>query len=141
MEQTVTAFLDTNVLVYQVDSKAPAKQRRAQTLTALLYQQNEAVISTQVLQEFYNTATGKLRIPSHVSEGLARSFTQGRVVQLVPSLLFAAMRRHASGEFSFWDALIVEAALSAGCKTLYSEDMQHGRVIDGMTLENPFVGL
>jgi predicted nucleic acid-binding protein len=137
----VTAFLDTNILVYQVDNKAPAKQQRAQSLTALLYQQNEAVISTQVLQEFYNTATGKLRIPSSVSEGLARSFAKGRVVQLVPSILFSAMQRHASSQFYFWDALIVEAALAAGCKTLYSEDMQHGLVVNGMTIENPFVGL
>jgi predicted nucleic acid-binding protein len=51
------------------------------------------------------------------------------------------MQRHASSQFYFWDALIVEAALAAGCKTLYSEDMQHGLVVNGMTIENPFVGL
>ncbi len=137
----MTAFLDTNILIYQVDAKAPAKQERAQALTTGLYRRNEAVISTQVLQEFYNTATGKLRIPTHVSEALARSFAKGRVVQLAPPLLFAAMQRHAAGQFAFWDALIVEAALTAGCKTLYSEDMQHGQVVDGLRIENPFLGL
>jgi len=137
----VTAFLDTNVLVYRLDAKAPAKQQRAISLSAALFQSNEAVISTQVLQEFYNVATGKLRVPSEVVEGIARTFVMGRVVQVAPLIIFAAMQRHVSGHFSFWDALIVEAALSAGCKTLYSEDMQHGLVLDGMTIENPFLGL
>lgn len=137
----MTAFLDTNVLVYQVDTKDPTRQARALSLTATLYQQKQMVLSTQVLQEFYNTATAKLRIPSPVSEGLVRSFAKGRVVQVAPPIIFAAMQRHAGGQFSFWDALIVEAALSAGCKTLYSEDMQHGLVLDGMAIENPFLGL
>ncbi len=137
----MTAFLDTNVLVYRLDAKAPAKQQRAMSLSAALFQSNEAVISTQVLQEFYNVATGKLRVPSEVVENIARTFVMGRVVQVASPIIFSAMQRHANGQFSFWDALIVEAALSAGCKTLYSEDMQHGLVLDGITIENPFQGL
>lgn len=134
----MSAFLDTNVLVYRLDAKAPAKQLRAMTLSAALYRSNEAVISTQVLQEFYNTATGKLRVPAAMVEGIARTFALGRVVTIAPPVIFAAMRRHAGGQFSFWDALIVETALTAGCDTLYSEDMQDGLVVEGLTITNPF---
>jgi len=137
----LTAFIDTNILIYRLDGKAPAKQRRALSLTTKLYQQNQAVISTQVLQEFYNTATGKLQIASDVVEGLARTIARARVVQLAPPIIFAAMQRHASGMFSFWDALIVEAALAADCATLYSEDMRHGQMVGALTIENPFLGL
>ncbi len=137
----MSAFLDTNVLVYRLDAKAPAKQQRAIALSGALFQSNEAVISTQVLQEFYNVATGKLCVPLQVASEIARAFAQGRMVQVAPHIIFAAMRRHADGQISFWDALIVEAALSAGCKTLYSEDMQHGLVVKDMTIENPFWGL
>ena len=137
----MTAFLDTNVLVYRVDSKAPEKQQRAFELVNALYQTQNAVISTQVLQEFYNTLTRKLGVSPGDAAVAAKHQTKARLVSLSWPVIQAAMQRHANGQFSFWDALIVEAALSAGCKTLYSEDMQHGLVLDGMTIENPFLGL
>jgi predicted nucleic acid-binding protein len=118
------AFLDTNGLVYRIDFKAPEKQQRAAELVDALYLTyltQSAVISTQVLQALYNT----LRQNPGVSPGDAT----------------VAAKRHVSGQFSFWNALIVKASLASGCKTLYSEDMQHGLVLDGMTIENPFLGL
>jgi len=137
----MTAFIDTNLFVYFVDPEAQGKRQRATELINRLYLEDEAVISTQVLQEFYNTATRKFRLPREEVRATAREYGRARVVQMTPSIVFAAMGRHASGQFSFWDALIVEAALFAGCKTLYSEDMRHGMVVDGMTLSNPFAGL
>jgi len=134
----VTAFLDTNILIYRIDRQAPAKQRRAQALIEQLYQSGEAMVSTQVLQEFYNMATGKLRVPSEIAAGIAKRHANGRMVQVTPALIFSAMDRHASGQFSFWDALIVEAALAGGAKLLYTEDLQDGLTVDGLTIRNPF---
>lgn len=135
------AFLDTNVLVYRVDFAEPLKQQRAVQLVTRLFQAGEAVLSTQVLQEFYNTATSKLGLGSDDAAGAVRRLTGVPVIQVNVPILHAAMQRHAGGQFSFWDALIVEAALAGGCQTLYSEDMQDGFVVDGMTIENPFAGL
>lgn len=137
----MTSFLDTNVLVYRVDFDAPDKRRRAAQLLDELYQSRKAVVSTQVLQEFYNTITRKLGVSPSDAVVATRYHANTRLVSMSWPIIQSAMQRHAAHQFSFWDALIVEAALSAGCKTLYSEDMQHGLVIDGLTIENPFLGL
>lgn len=131
-------FFDSNILLYGVDDKEPEKQQTALALIAKRYTAEEAVISTQVLQEFYNIATGKLRIRPERAVQAARDYAQAQVVQLTPALLFAAMHRHGQGGFSFWDALIVEAALTGGCTLLYTEDMQDGLQVAGLTIRNPF---
>ncbi|MBI5330494.1 MAG: PIN domain-containing protein [Betaproteobacteria bacterium] len=133
-------FFDSNILLYGVDDKEPGKQSQAQPLLVKHYAAEQAVISTQVLQEFYNIATGKLRIHPERAARLAREYASAQVVQVTPSLIFDAMERHQNGGFSFWDALIVEAALLGGCAVLYSEDMQDGQTINGLTIRNPFVG-
>ncbi|MEW5786577.1 MAG: PIN domain-containing protein [Pseudomonadota bacterium] len=137
----MTAFIDTNVFVYLVDPLAPAKRQRAMELIQTLYLAGDATLSTQVLQEFYNTATRKFGLPGDVAAEAAQAHARGRVVRMSPDIVFSAMKRHTAGQFSFWDSLIVEAALSGGCKILYSEDMRHGQVVDGMTIENPFLGI
>jgi predicted nucleic acid-binding protein len=129
------AFLDTNVLVYATVTDDP----RAAIAMALLEQ--GGTISVQVLNEFTNTAIRKLkRSWSDVTAALA-AFRL-----LLPSLLPITVAMHEAAlemaqrdRVSFYDALIVAAALEAGCSTLLSEDMQHGRVIDGrLTIQNPF---
>lgn len=133
-------FFDSNILLYGVDDKEPQKQRQAQPLLMERYAAEQAVISTQVLQEFYNIATGKLRIHPERAARLAREYASAQVVQVTPSLIFDAMERHQRGGFSFWDALIVEAALQGGCSVLYSEDMQDGLKVTNLTIRNPFAG-
>jgi len=129
------AFLDTNVLVYATVTDDP----RAAIAMALLEQ--GGTISVQVLNEFTNTAIRKLkRSWSDVTAALA-AFRL-----LLPSLLPITVAMHEAAlemaqrdRVGFYDALIVAAALEAGCSTLLSEDMQHGRVIDGrLTIQNPF---
>lgn len=133
-------FFDTNILLYRIDYRSPLKQQVAERLLALHYEAGDVAMSTQVLQEFYSIAAGKLRVAPHLAAELVKGFACGLVIQVTPAVIFAAMTRHAEGGFSFWDALIVEAALTAGARVLYSEDMQHGRVIDGrLTLCNPFL--
>lgn len=135
----MSAFLDTNVLIYRIDPLSPAKQTRANELINDLYSTGQAVLSTQVLQEFYNTAVNKIRVPRDIAASLTRAHASDRTIQVTPALIMAAMQRHAAGNLSFWDALIIEAALAGGASVLYTEDLQHGQVINGLTITNPFL--
>jgi predicted nucleic acid-binding protein len=65
-------------------------------------------------------------------------FAEFPLVQVDKVLIAKAMQRHRNREFSFWDSLVIEAALQANCDTLLSEDMQDGRIIHGLTIANPF---
>jgi predicted nucleic acid-binding protein len=122
-------FIDTNVLVYLFDADAPEKARRSRELLAA----SGNVVSTQVLQEFYAVVTRKLSPPLRPADAQAalRQFTRlCRVVTLDAALVLAAARRSAEEQVSFWDALVIEAARSAGCRVLLTEDLHHGRVFD-----------
>jgi predicted nucleic acid-binding protein len=136
-----SVFLDTNVLVYVFDRDATKKQARARRILAGEGAAGRAFISTQVLQEFYVTVTRKLARPLPVADaeraviGLATL----PVVQLDTATVLAAIRASQVHQLSFWDALIVQAALDSGCTRLLSEDMQHGREIGTLRIENPFV--
>lgn len=134
------AFFDTNVLVYRVDFREPAKRAVAERLIDAAVVAGTAILSTQTLIEFYNSVTRKLGMPSAHAKVIAEGYGRIPLVTLTAPLIFAAMDRHAGGQFSFWDALIVEAALAGGAKVLYTEDMQDGLVVDGLTITNPFLG-
>lgn len=135
------AFLDTNVLVYIFDRDEPAKQARATHIFQSLMEEGTALLSTQVLQEFYVVATGRLRSPLTLPEaGTALdAFAQLPVVTITPEIVLNAARLHRSDSVSFWGALIVQAALSGGADILYSEDLQHGRRFGGLHIGNPFL--
>lgn len=135
-------FCDTNVLVYLFDRHAPEKRRRAQDLFREHSADDSLLLSTQVLQEFYVTVTRKLSVPLSGPEALeaTRRLASFSVVQVDAELIVRAAERSHSEMFSFWDALIVEAALAGGARRLLSEDMQHGRKVSGLIIENPFLG-
>jgi predicted nucleic acid-binding protein len=99
-----------------------------------------AVLSTQVLQEFYVSVTRKLAspLPPEVAEARVRDFSDLPLVRVDAPLILAAIARSRSLGFSFWDALILEAALSAGAERLLTEDLQHGQEIESLRVENPF---
>lgn len=133
-------FFDTNLLVYAFDPAAPEKQAIARELFHTHGSQGTLCLSTQVLQEFYVATTRarrQLLTPAAAIE-IVDDLAQYPLVTIVPQLIKQAMQRHQNQVFSFWDSLIVEAALAANCSKLLSEDMQHGLVIDEvMTIENP----
>jgi predicted nucleic acid-binding protein len=134
-------FLDSNVLVYTVDSGEPAKQAIARAIVAASANVSDIVISTQVLQEFYWTASRKFanRTEPHVVDQALHDFTRFQIVQVDVPIILAAIERVRTASISFWDALIVEAALTAGASTLLTEDLQRGQVFDGvLRVENPF---
>lgn len=135
-------FLDTNVLVYSFDPESPNKQRRAQGLIQEALQSQRGVISTQVVQEFLSLALRKFARPMSVTE--AREYLRSVLTPLChhfPALSFydRALLVEEEAGFSFYDALIVAAAVEARCSTLLSEDLQHGRTIQGVAIFNPFL--
>lgn len=134
------AFLDTNILVYLFDTSAPAKQRRAQALFEELALTGQALLSTQVLQEFYVTVTQKLAEPVELDAAYqaVRDLATLPLVQVDPQLVLAGIQRSQRDRLSFWDALIVQAAIEGGAEVLITEDLQHGRKFDGLVVQNPF---
>jgi predicted nucleic acid-binding protein len=132
-------FIDTNILVYCHDAKEPVKQAQAAQLLQQAMVAGELVLSTQILQEFYNTAVGKkLRSPEQAI-ALCRVWAEFEVVNSTPDLLFRAFELHQRFQLSVWDALVVQAALDSGCTTLYTEDLQHGLRIGYLEIVNPFL--
>ena len=134
------SFFDTNVLVYLFDADAPEKKNRAQTLLEAEVTEGQAVLSTQVLQEFYVAVTRKLSVPlpPEVAEQAVRDFSILPLVQVDGDLILAAIGRSRHHHLSLWDALIVEAALTSSATRLFTEDMQHGQRIGELEVINPF---
>lgn len=97
-----------------------------------------AVISTQVLQEFYVASTVKLGVGPLTAKGLVHAFENMEAVCVDPYLIREAIDVSILNILSFWDALIVAAAASARCEALYSEDLNAGQIIRGVRIENPF---
>jgi predicted nucleic acid-binding protein len=135
------SFFDTNVLLYLFDNSAPEKKTRAQEVFSGEVGAGRAVLSTQVLQEFYVDVTRKLAepLPSAVAEAQVKDFTRLPLVRVDEAMILAAIERGRSMSFSFWDALILEAALRGGADRLLTEDLQHGQEIEGLRVENPFL--
>ena len=134
------AFVDTNVLLYAHDASETEKQPIARALLEDLWASRSGVVSTQVLQEFYVVATRKFTPPMVRSEARAivALYAVWPVVQIDVGLILDATTLEARLQLSFWDALIVEAARRAGATRLVSEDLQGGRQIAGIAIENPF---
>jgi predicted nucleic acid-binding protein len=132
------SFLDSNILIYTDDHGAPAKQRAALDLIEHCRRFDNGVVSVQVLQEYFTIATRKLGVDRAIARRKVELFGQLHLVETGLDDVLAAIDLHRLHEFSFWDALIVRSALRSGCRTLYSEDLQHGRRIEGLQFLNPF---
>jgi predicted nucleic acid-binding protein len=132
---SVKVFFDTNVLIYAVAQNDP-RGPRAEALLA-----KGGVVGVQVLNEFVSVARRKMRMPwKDVTEALdAIRVLCPSPVPITISTHETALRIAENQGFEIYDALIVSAALEAGCATLYSEDLQHGQIIDGkLTIRSPF---
>ncbi len=132
------AFIDTNIVVYADDAAYPKKQKIAAKLIADLYKTGDAVISAQVMQEYYNAAVNKLRIDPAFAVERLRFLSKFEVVSATPQIVIAATDLHRLRNLSFWDSMILQAAITSGCDTLYSEDMQDGEIVNGVKIVNPF---
>ena len=132
------SFFDTNVLIYTDDRAAPAKQHRALDLVAEHRRAGTGVVSLQVLQEYFVTVTRKLHVEAQVARRKVELLAEFDVAALGLPDILAAIDLHRLHQFSFWDALILRAAMQTGCAVLFSENMQQAREVDGVRIVNPF---
>lgn len=131
-------FIDTNIFVYSLDNSDSTKKKKARKILKKLVNEHQPVISTQVIQEFYVTATKKLGVDQLVAKSIIRSFQNFEVVHVNTDLIYNAIDCSILNKLSFWDSLIVSTAEFAKCKVIYSEDMNNGQKILGVEINNPF---
>ncbi len=134
-------FLDTNILVYSFSSDAPIKQNIARQLIQTALGEQIGCISSQVIQEFLNVSTKKFNPPltsedcqKYLNTVLAPLCEVFASIDLYRKTIEISER----WKYSFYDSMIISAALYADCSILYSEDMQHEQNIQSLTIVNPF---
>lgn len=133
------SFIDTNILVYAEASDEPAKQRIALDLLKQLFETTSGVMSTQVLQEYCNVAIKKLKLPPAHIRAQLDLYEQFEVVQVTPAIIRAGLDLHQTRSVSFYDAIVLASAQTAGCNVLLSEDMNAGELVGGARVVNPFL--
>jgi predicted nucleic acid-binding protein len=134
-------FLDTNVFVYTFDSGAHAKAKRSLDLIRQALDSGRGIVSYQVVQEFFNVALRRFAQPLSAAEAeqyLVTVFRPLLAIQSSAALYIEALRISEKYRVGWYDSLIVAAALEGKCATLYSEDFQHGRNLEGLKIENPY---
>jgi len=133
-------FLDTNILLYSISRDPPEAAKRERAIALLDADDN--ALSVQVLQEFYVQATRPTRsdaLPHDIAAGLVRTWLRFKVQEITVPIMIDALRIKATYNLSYWDAAIVAAARALSCRELCSEDMSHGREVEGTTIINPFL--
>lgn len=135
---TERVFIDTNVFVYADDADEPARRALAQEIIGRLSAEERAVLSTQVLVEYVAAGVRRLGLTLSQCRQAVLLMSRLEVVVIKPEHVLGALDLAAAHSLSHWDALIIKSAAMAGCATLLTEDMQHGRTIDGVRIENPF---
>jgi predicted nucleic acid-binding protein len=134
-------FLDTNIFIYSLGGTPASKARRAVQLVREAIDSRNGIISYQVAQEFFNVAFRRFAPPMTVAEAeqyLASVFRPMLAVQSSQALLADGLRLHERYRLSWYDSLIIAAALEAECGVLYSEDMHHGQKFGHLRIDNPF---
>ena len=137
-------FLDTNILVYSFDNKNTKKRDIARNLVSDALNNGNGRISYQVIQEFLNVSTRKFETPLSTPDAQIYLRT---VLEPLCEVYSSAKLFHQALEianrwkYSFYDSLIIAAAVSAGCNILYSEDMHHSHSIGNLKVVNPFLEL
>jgi len=129
-------FFDTNIFVYLYSEDEPDKQSIAKTLL----KKSQAIISTQVLSELANVLRKKFKCQyTEIAIIIAQVRAVCQVATITPDTIENALILADKYLYSFYDSLIIAMALAENCTTLYSEDLQHGQVIEStLTIQNPF---
>src|SRR6267143_2074525 len=135
-------FLDTNVFVYALSKSVPSKQVIASGLVKEAIESGKGIISFQVVQEFFNVAFRRFAppmTPAEAEQYLSVTFRPLLAVHSSPSLYREALQFFGKHSVSWYDALIVAAAIEVQCGILYSEDFQHGQRFNSLRVQNPFL--
>lgn len=133
-------FLDTNILVYAYDISSGKKHDTARNIVTDLWNSRAGAISVQVLQEFFVSITKKIPNPLDLKTAseIIRDFLLWEIIDNDGELMLAAMDIQAKYRYSFWDSLIVSAAVRSGASVLLTEDLKSGQIIDDVMIKNPF---
>lgn len=133
-------FVDTNVLVYRYDSTEPRKQRIAEEWLTALWENGAGRISTQILQELYVTLTRKLSrgLTPPEARRIVRALSSWSPVPIDPPLILEAWELEDRYQISFWDSLVVAAAIRSGSTILLTEDLQAGMKLGAVSVLDPF---
>ena len=134
-------FLDTNIFVYSRDDRYPEKKKTAVELIRNAVARRTGVVSYQVVQEFFNVVLCKANPPMRNDDAqqyLATVFRPLLAVHSSAALISEAIRIEGRHRLSWYDSLIVAAAIEAKCQILYSEDLQHGQRFGDVTVKDPF---
>ena len=136
-------FVDTNIIVYAYDRDAGRKHEIARDLMIGLWSAAGAVLSTQILQEFYVTVTRKIASPltREAAREIIKDYLTWDVVSNDGDAVLEAIDIETGENISFWDALVIAAAKRGGAQVLLSEDLSEGRKFGDMVVRNPFAGL
>ena len=132
-------FLDTNILIYSI-SRDPAEAAKRERAIELL-DDDSGSLSVQVLQEFYVQATRASRanpVSHAIAVELIEMWSRFRIQDMTLGVLHSALRIRQTYRFSFWDSAVIAAAVALGCDRLYTEDLAHGQVVEGVAIVNPF---
>jgi predicted nucleic acid-binding protein len=135
-------FLDTNCFIYVFDAAAPVKREKATKLVANALSSGHGIISWQVCQEFLHASLHKpsSQVPQElIDDYLAHVLLPMCRVHSSASLICKALEIQRDTQYRFYDSLIVAAAIESGAKILYSEDLQHDRLIGHLRIVNPFI--
>lgn len=134
-------FVDTNILLYAYDRSAGVKHERARRLLERLWTSGEGVLSTQVLQELCINLRRKIAHPLPVEEirQIIQDYLSWEIVVNAPASTLHALEIEVRYKISFWDALILHAAESAGAAVVYSEDLAKGQKYGAVQVVNPLL--
>jgi predicted nucleic acid-binding protein len=135
-------FLDTNIFVYTFDKAAPAKAQKATELIRKAIATQKGIVSFQVVQEFFNVALRRFAQPMRLADAeqyLGTVFRPLLAVQSSQALYAEALRLQSQSWLSWFDSIIVSAAIQAQCDVLFSEDLQHGQRFGSLRVTNPFL--
>jgi predicted nucleic acid-binding protein len=132
-------FLDTNILLYSISRNPKETVKRERAISLL--DDDSGALSIQVLQEFYVQATRSSRsdaLPHELAVGLIEAWSRFRIQDMTLPVLNSALQIRKAYGFSFWDSAIIAAARALSCDRVYTEDLSHGQMVDGIAIIDPF---
>jgi len=134
-------FLDTNIIIYAYDLSAKEKHEKARKILVDLWDSGRGALSTQVLQEFFVSVTQKIPQPLTlaVAKEIVSDLLKWEIVVNDGDSILEAIELHSRHKYSFWDSLIIQAAIKGGASLLLSEDLSGGQIIHGVAIKNPFL--
>lgn len=133
------AFFDTNILIYVEDAYDPRKQAIAVNLVEAHARQHAGAVSVPVLGEYFSVCVRKLHLDPAIARRQVEFYALFFLIEPTIADVFAAIDIHRLYGFRYFDSLHLRSAKRAGCSVLFTEDLHHGQVIDGVRIVNPFL--